>query len=180
MKINEFIEMRKKNTMQAVKNVIATKTYLPYAEKQALINRVLNKSKVVNYGYIQFDEMKKFIVFVTEVIMAYTNLEFDADLNVAISEYDALCETGLLNSILETLDGEYTAVLNLMTMRQDYILQQNSVEFQVIKFLNGLNDKLDVLTEAISANIGSFDLSNLNFSSDDINKLMNLIGSLDK
>ncbi len=178
MNIKEFIEMRKKNTMQAVKNVIATKAYLPYSEKQALIDRVLNKSQVINYGYVQFDELKKFIVFTTEIIMAYTNLEFDTDFNIAITEYDALCEAGLLGPILETFDGEYNAVLNLMTMRQEYILQQNSVEFQVIKFLNGLNDKLDTLTDAISENINSFDLKSLNISTEDINKLMNVIGKL--
>lgn len=180
MKINEFIEKCKKSAVQPIKSIIDTKNYLSYIKKQELIDKVLNKSKVVNYDYIQFDEMKKFIIFTTEIIMAYTNLEFDTDFNIATTEYDALCEAGLLNSILETFDGEYNAVLNLMTMRQDYITQQNSVEFQVIKFLNGINDKLDAITDAVVDNINSSGLNNLDFSIEDINKLMTLISTIGK
>ena len=179
MKINEFIEKYKKqNLTQFTKSLLTVKNYLPYMDKQALVNNILSKCKMTNYGYIQIDEMKKYIVFTIEIIKAYTNLEFDEDFNVAITEYDALCEAGVLNNIIETFEGEYKTVLNMVAMRQDYILQSNSVECQVARFLNGINDRLDDVMELVSGQFGSF--KDLNISSEDIDKLTQVIASLGK
>ena len=179
MKINEFIEKYKKqNLTQSTKNLLTVKSYLPYTDKQALVDDILRRCKVTNYGYIQFDEVKKYIVFTIEVIKAYTNLEFDEDFNVAITEYDALCEAGALNSIIETFEGEYKTVLNMATMRQDYILQNNSIECQVARFLNGLNDRLDDVMELVSEKIDSY--KDINISAEDIEKLTQVIGTLGK
>ena len=175
MKIREFIEKYKKqNLTQSTKNLLTVKSYLPYTEKQELVDDILRRCKVTNYGYIQFDEVKKYIVFTIEVIKAYTDLEFDEDFNIAITEYDALCEAGALNSIIESFEGEYKTVLNIATMRQDYILQSNSVECQVARFLNGVNDRLDDVVEML----GSY--NNINISQEDIEKLTKVIGSLGK
>lgn len=179
MKIKEFIEKNKKSSLtQSVKNLVTVKNYLPYDDKQTLVNNVLNKSKVINYGYVQFDELKKYIIFTIEIIKTYTNLEFDEDFNVAVSEYDALCEAGVLNDIIGLFEGEYKTVLNMVNMRQDYILQENSIEYQAIKFLNRLNDKIDLVLDSISDNFGS--LNDLGITSDDISKLTSLISSLGK
>ena len=156
MKVKEFIDKRKVSKAQSIQSVIEAKKYLSFIEKQNLVNKVLDKCQVTNNGYTQFDEIKKYIVFTIEVIQAYTNLEFDADFDAAIAEYDALCEADLLNSIIETFEGEYKAVLNMVTMKQDYILQNNSIECQVAQFLNNLNEKLDMLAGSISESFGAY------------------------
>lgn len=179
MKINEFIEKYKKNNgVQTVNRLISVKNYLPFVEKQELVNQILNRCKVSNYGYVQFDETKKYIVFTIEVIKAYTNIEFDEDFNIAITEYDALCEADLLNSIIGTFEGEYKTVLNMIAMRQDYILQGNSIECQIAKFLGGLNDRLDDVLSILSDKFGDF--NNINITEDDISKLTNFISELGK
>lgn len=179
MKINEFVEKYKKaNGMQTVSRMIEVKNYLPFSAKQALVDRVLNKCQVSNYGFVQFDETKKYIVFTLEVIDTYTNLEFDDDFNVAITEYDALCEANLLNDVIEIFEGEYKTVINMLNMRQDYIIQGNSIDAQVAKFLNGLNDKLDALLEIIEESVESFSLDKLNISTDDISKLTDFVKGL--
>lgn len=181
MKIREFIEKYKKNNgMQSVSRLIEVKHYLPFADKQALVNEVLNKCQVTNYGFIQFDEAKKYIVFTIEIIKTYTNLEFDDDFNVAITEYDALCEANLLNGIIDSFEGEYKTVLNMLSMRQDYILQGNSIDAQIARFLNGLNDKLDIILESFTDSVGAFSLEGLNITSEDINKLTGFIKALGK
>ena len=87
MKIKEFIEKAKKtNSVNGLKNIITVKNYLPFVEKQELIESVTESCKVVTNGYIQFDEMKKYIVFTTSVIQAYTDLEFSTN-------YDELIDT---------------------------------------------------------------------------------------
>ena len=173
MKINEFIEKYKKSGgVQTVGRLISVKNYLPFTEKQALVNQILNRCKISNYGYIQFDETKKYIVFTLEIIKAYTNLEFDEDFNVA------LCEADMLNSILDVFEGEYKTVLNMVNMRQDYMLQSNSIECQVAKFLSGVNDRLDDVLEIISNRVGSY--NDINVTADDINKLTSFIRTLGK
>lgn len=176
MKVQEFIEKRKINKVLAIKDVIETKKYLPFTEKQKLVDKVLSKSKTVNDGFTQFDEVKKYIIFTMEIIKAYTNLEFDKKFTVAVTEYDALCEADLLNSIIETFEGEYNTVLNMMNMSQDYILQQNSIEYQITKFLNGLNNKLDGTLESISNQFSAY--KDIDITADDINKLTDFINQL--
>lgn len=179
MKVQEFIEAYKKNNgMKSTKSLIGTKNYLPYIKKKELVDSILDKCKRVNNGFVQFDEMEKYIVFTLEIISAYTNIEFDEDFSVSINEYDALCEVNALNSIIETFEGEYNAVLSMLSMRQDYILQANSIEYQVAQFLTGLSDKLDSVIESIS---GKFDAyKDLDITADDIDKLTSFIGTLGK
>jgi hypothetical protein len=179
MKINEFIEKYKKqNLTQSIKSLLAVKNYLPYEEKKKFVDEILYKCKVINHGYVQIDEIKKYIVFTIGIIGTYTNLEFDKNFNVAVSEYDALCEAGVLNDIIGLFEGEYNTVLNMVNMRQDYILQENNIDYQVIKFLNGLSEKIDFALMSIADNFSSF--SEMNITSEDINKLTNLISSLGK
>jgi hypothetical protein len=179
MKIQEFIEKFKKmNSTQTVKKLISTKSYLSFNDKQALVDKVVNACMEVNNGYIQFDEVKKYIVFTIEIIKAYTEIEFDDNFDIAITEYDALCEVDALNSIVETFEGEYKTVLNMINMRQDYILKSNSIECQIVQFLSNLNNKLDTTMESISNQFGSF--KDLNITADDISKLTDLIGTLGK
>ena len=166
--------------MQTVSRSIEVKNYLPFTEKQELVESVLNECQVINYGYIQFDEAKKYIVFTIEIIKTYTNLEFDDDFNVAIAEYDTLCEANLLNCIIETFEGEYKTVLNMLNMKQDYILQGNGIDAQVARFLNGLSDKLDSVMEIVTESAGSFSLDNLNISSDDLSRLTDFVKILGK
>ena len=181
MKIQEFIEKYKKaNGMQSVKSMLATKNYLPFAEKQELVDRVLNKCINDNNGYMQFDEMEKYLSFTMEIIMAYTNIEFDKDFNTAIHEYDALCEAGILNNIIDTFEGEYKTVLDMVGMRQDYIMRSNSIEAQVAKFLNSLNDKLDVLTNIAAEQMASFGFDNLGITAGDITQLTEFVKTLGK
>lgn len=179
MKIQEFIEKFKKmNSTQTVKKLIETKNYLSFNDKQALVDKVLNACMEVNNGYTQFDEVKKYIVFTIEIINVYTAMKFDDDFDIAITEYDDLCEADVLNSIIETFEGEYKTVLNMINMRQDYILKSNSIECQIVQFLSNLNNKLDTTMESISNQFGSF--KDLNITADDISKLTNLIGTLGK
>lgn len=179
MKVKEFVEKYKKmSAVQSVKNLIATKNYVPYMEKQALVKKIADKCMIIDSGYVRFDEMHKYIVFTLEVIGAYTNLEFDENFNIAVTEYDELCDTGALNSVIETFEGEYKSVLNMLNMHQDYILQGNRIEAQIAKFLDGLSDKLDSVIDIFSERLG--DYKELNITPDDIEKLTSFISTLGK
>ena len=176
MKIKEFIEKAKKtNNINGLKNIITVKNYLPFVEKQELIESVTESCKVVTNGYIQFDEMKKYIVFTTSVIQAYTNLEFSTDYDELIEEYDMLCEYGLLNEIVELFSAEYNATLSMLSMKADFILKSNSIECQITQFLYGLNNKLDVALGSLSSQVNVFKES---ITEEDISKLTDLLKTL--
>lgn len=176
MKIKEFIEKAKKtNSVNGLKNIITVKNYLPFVEKQELIESVTESCKVVTNGYIQFDEMKKYIVFTTSVIQAYTDLEFSTNYDELIEEYDMLCEHGLLNEIVELFSEEYNATLSMLSMKTDFILKSNSIECQITQFLYGLNNRLDMALGSLSSQVNMFKES---ITEEDISKLTDLLKTL--
>jgi hypothetical protein len=137
MKIGDFItEVNKNRKILKLQSIISVKKYLPFEEKLQLIDDILEQCKIENDGYIKFDEIKKYILFTVKSIQTYTNLEFDADMSTATKEYDMLYESGLLDEIIGTFSGEYKTVLDLMQMRAECILLDNSIECQLAKFLS--------------------------------------------
>lgn len=176
MKIKEFVERAKKaSRISGIENIIAVKKYLPFAEKQALIDKVLERCKINNYGYTQFDETQKYIVFTINIIQAYTDLEFEEDYSDFIYEYDMLCENDLLSNVIDLFSTEYNTVLSMLNMKTDYILKSNSIECTVAQFLYGLNEKLNVVMEQVSGGMNKFTES---ISQEDIDKLSSLLKTL--
>lgn len=171
MKIKEFVNTYKKSNVKSLDKTIATKKYLPYAEKEMLVNSILNQCKVEDNGFIKFDETKQYIIFTTEVIKAYTNLEFDAEYDFMLDEYDELCENDMLSDIIETFDGEYKIVLNMLNMKQEYMLQDNSIEHQMASFLSGLTGIIDGLVGAFTSKVEAFDAID-NEKIDELNGLL--------
>ena len=108
------------------------------------------------------------------VIEAYTNLELSNDLE---EEYDLLCESKLLESIINTFKKEYDDVNILLQMKCDYALNNNTLAAQVGRFFDGVLDKLDVFVDALSNKVDGFDFNNLPISSEDLGKLMQFINT---
>ena len=175
MKINEFIEMNKKANANVNMNKHLKTKYLPFKEKRALIDSVIEQCAFVEDGLIVIDEFDKYITFTLEIIKAYTSLEFDEDFNIAVQEYDALCEANLLNKIIESFEGEYNTVMNMLNVKTDEVLKQNTIEYHAVKFLSGLNDKLDVLMPMFEKAASSWDFEGLGIDVSDIKSLMNFV-----
>lgn len=170
MKVNELVE--KVNGVNTVSRIITAKNYLPFEEKRKLVKMVLEKCTVVDEnGYSFVDELQKYIIFTIEVIKAYTDIEFDIDVDNAIKEYDLLCEKDLLNEIISTFAGEYKTVLGFIDMEQSNIDIKNGIEYKFGQFLHQLEGVIGDVIYDLSEKIGSFDFENLNISKDDLNKL---------
>lgn len=186
MKIKELVEFagNTKNKMlkgdqfqQLIAKTIETKKYLSIKDKRALIDDIINDCILYEDGVYKFDEIDKYIAFTTKTIAAYTNLELSVNIE---DDYDALCEAGLLNVVIESFGGEYDNVNLLLQMRTDYILSGNSVEAQFGKFLTGILDKVDVFADTLSNKIDDFDIKNLPIDMKDIGKLMEFVNSYKK
>lgn len=186
MKIFELVEFvnNSKNKMlkgeqlqQVVAKTIEVKKYLSIKDKRALVNDIINDCILYENGVYKFDEIDKYVIFTMKTIAAYTNLELSIDIE---EDYDALCEAGLLNMIIDTFGGEYENVNLLLQMKTEYILSNNTMEAQLGKFLSDVTDRLGAFADALSSKINDFDLSNLPINMEDVNKLMEFVNSQQK
>lgn len=148
MKVNEAImKISKVSNAQNVKLILETKKYLPYLQKKQLVERVVNQCSCVENGYIKINELDKYVIFIINVIQAYTNIEFDVDINTAIQEYDLLCSNDVLGTIIDTFESEYQTILELLKMQTYYILQNNNIEYQIAKLVHLVQENANRLFE---------------------------------
>lgn len=186
MKVNEFIEVITNNKNKMLKGVQLTellnktldvKKYIGIKEKRALIDDIINDCILYEDGMYKFDDIDKYIAFTMKTIAAYTNLELSDDIE---NDYDALCEAKLLNTVIETFNGEYENVNLLLQMKCEYILSGNTIESQFGKFSTGVMEKVDVLVDTLSNNIEKFDVKNLPIDMKTLGKLMEFVNSQKK
>ena len=151
--------------------MIATKSYLPFEDKIALVKRIIDKSLTTENGFVQIDGIEQYYNFTVETIQAYTNIEFEN----GYEDYDALCAYGVLGSIIATFEGEYNMILSLVEMEKKHVLEQNNVENQIAKLLNTVEQKVNEVADTIINKANVFDFSGLNIAQEDIDKLSNVI-----
>lgn len=177
MKIANFIEKTgKTESLIILKNTITVKEYLPFSEKKALAKRIVEKSTIDDNGFMIIDEVNKYLVFTIEVLSAYTDLIFDKDLEVAAKEFDMLIENNKLNILISMFEKEYKMMLEFVSMEVDTVLQRNSTQYQTAQFLNGLNQGIELLTEALKAKIEEFNFEKMGISTKDITQLKAFLG----
>ena len=181
MKINEFIEkvnqnkgkLLKPEQIQAfVKKELEVKEYISIKDKKQTIDDIVNECILYENGAFKFDEIDKYIYFTMKTIATYTNIELSDDIE---NDYDALCESRLLNVIIESFGGEYENIKILLQMKCDYILSGNNVEAQFGKLFDGILEKLDVLVNALSEKVYEFDFNNLPIGKEDLNKIVDFV-----
>lgn len=186
MKIRDFIEYMQKSVNRTMKDdqiakmvqkILEVKNYMSIKDKKVLVEGIVDECILYEDGIFKFDEIEKYVCFTMRVIEAYTNLELSDDME---DDYDLLCESNLLNTIVNAFKDEYDSINILLQMRSDYILSSNTIEAQFGKFLEGISDKVDVLTEALATKVGEFNLSELlsNINPETITKLLSIVKSV--
>lgn len=172
MEINKnFVEELAKKTGPQLSVALEINSYLPFAEKRALVERVINASIEVESGYVVIDEITKYITFTIEFLKAYTNLEFSVDMGNVMPEFDMLCASGVLSKAIALVEGEYKALIELLNMQADYVRRANSVDAQMARFIDKLSNKLDNTSALLKAQIDKVDFDAMGISQDDIAKL---------
>ena len=167
--IQEFKEKKIQNTKlnehavsDYLREKLEVKTYLPFAEKRDLCERVLNACNTVDdSGLVKVDSVSRYIVFTISIISQYTNIEFssgDEDID-SLDEYDMLCESRLLNPILEVIGEEYATCNNMLNMMMDDIISNNNTIENVVGFVLGkISDSADNLIVALANKVESMEL----------------------
>lgn len=175
MKIMEFIEiMSKENSAKRIGAILETKKYLPIAEKRRIAETVIEACATDNDGFIQIDSLDKYIMFTIAIISNYTNLEFGVDGDY-LSDYDRLCEAGLLDSVIATFDKEYARTNEILNMLLADKLQHNSAEASLAKVVDGVNNSIDKLIDMLKNKVEEMNLDLNNFNEDTLKKLLRLV-----
>lgn len=165
-------KMMKQDTLQEVlKKKLEVKDYVSFVTKRNLVRSIVNECILYENGMFKFNDIDKYVCFTMRAIETYTNLEIE---NLE-EDYDLLCESKMLEFIINTFKKEYDDVNILLQMQCDYELSNNSIGSQVGRFLDGLLEKMDVLVDALASKVEDFDFDNLPVSSEDLGKLMQFI-----
>lgn len=150
-----------------LKKELNVNEYMNIKDKKNLVNDIVNECIFYEDGIYKFDDINKYICFTMRTIAAYTNLELSNDIE---DDYDALCKAKILDVLINTFKKEYDDINILLQMKCDYILSGNTVEAQIGRFLDDMSEKTTKLIDSLSDK-----LNNFNMSSNDIQKLLNLI-----
>ena len=187
--VNEFKAKKIVNTkMQPdavsdyIRKELEVKTYVPFAEKRELCANVLNACNTKgSNGLVKVDSVSRYIIFTLSVISKYTNIEFssgeDAEFD-SLDEYDMLCESHLLNPIIEVIGEEYVACNNMLNMMMaDIEANNNTVEAVLGHALGKVTDSIDSFIDVLAEKVEELDLD---LSQIDIDKFKGIIDLLPK
>lgn len=183
MKIVEFITNYNEGKIENLKETLAIKDYIPFAEKYELCASVLDSCNDIDErtGVVTIDSINRQITFAITILSAYTNLEFSLDENAEISsidEYDMLCKNKILKSIIELFEDEYIECENmLMTMQNDLIANSNTLQNLIGNVAKQLLNIVEPLGNVLKGKLDSF---NLDLSQDNIDKYVKLFEVLKK
>ena len=181
MRTNEFIEYMNKSVnkttredqvVSMVKKQLEVKDYLSIKEKRNLIDDIVNASVLFENGVFKFDAIAKYVYFTMYTIAAYTNLELSDDIE---DDFDELSKAKLLPVIISSIQSEYDDINILLQMQCDSLLENNSIEVVVSKFLEDILGFLRNLESGLKTGL---DISNLKLGDNvDLGQIMELMKS---
>lgn len=163
MKINELIMAMHRQDFNMEKE-LQVKKYLPIEEKKLIAQGIIYECTEQVDGVVKVDSVQRYLSYVKYMILRHTNLEYTSE------DYDQLCSSELLEEIIKCFDkdaNECTRILDLMM--SDY-LRENSMEFIIGKFLNGI-------AEMLSNKLDEFDLNSVIPKDVDKEKLVSFLNN---
>lgn len=154
MKVQELL-MNIKNKEFKLSSGIGVKTYLPIEIKKTIAQGIIFECTNDDLGVIKVDSVQRYLSYVKHMIVSHTNLDY------ADEDYDVLCyteygDTNLLNAILDCFGDDAQECSRILNLMMDDYMQEMSVEFAVMKFLNNINASIsDFATKLGNVNMKS-------------------------
>ena len=147
MKVQELL-MNIHNKEFNLERGLQVKKYLPIEVKKTVAQSIIYESVNQDGGAIKIDSVQRYMAYVRYMITMHTNLEYTDD------DYDVLCSTEycdmtLLGAIIECFGDDAKECSRILDLITDDYMQENSMEFVVAKFLNGLTNSINGIVEKI-------------------------------
>ena len=176
MKVQELVKKYEQNQRIDIAKEIEAKPYIGIMQKGHLAELVLEGCMYEVDGEIHVNSLEKYILFTITVISAHTNLEFDHENDMAIADYDALCESGLLIKVIDTFKDDYASCQEVLNMVTADKLQNNmTIEKKLYQFLDGIKDAADNALNELVGQLNLDFLNDLNLNQDSLSKLFELV-----
>lgn len=179
MKILEFIksvQATEKNTL--ISDIISVKKYISSANKIRIAKDVMDFSVEYDRGFIKFDSYKKHLAFIFASIESHTDLCFSDVWADKMQEYDALCENGLLNDVIDEFKEDYHASLKILNMMCKDMLADNSIEASVARLTTSITDNIDIFVGALKDQFKDLNIEEIIPNGLDLDKLQGLLNKI--
>ena len=173
MTVQELLKKINNKTFNLEKS-LEIKKYIPIMNKKKFVMDVIATYTDDIDGLITVDRFNMYIYFDMKVLSLYTNLEISDDFNEMIMQYDMLCESGMRDKIIILFENDYDILCALLEDELETLLIQNSIDTQVVKIANKINDIIDVISEKLS----DVDFNAILPEGTDMNKLIEMIDIL--
>ena len=188
--VKSFVEEYEKcsnndDKVKFLKNKLKTEKYMPYADKLAIAENIVNSS---SYAVVNEDgELKKtdriainspmrYILFVMTVVNKYTNIE--VNFGNVMPEFDALNLNGLVEIIFEKVGDKEMAEFNTVVEMTLNDFMANKYQFK--NYINGTLSRVSGLVEKCVPLIDNIASKLDSMSEEDIERLSGLLGKVTK
>lgn len=177
MKVQSLVENIKNNNFD-LKAELEVKEYLPIELKKTIAQGIIFACTDDSEGVIRVDSVQRYMSYVEYMINHHTNLEYTEE------DYDVLCsteyeDTNLLNAIMECFGSDAKECSRILDLMMNDYMQDNTVEFAVTKFLNGLLNSLDGIADMLNGKIDDFDLKSMVPKDVDLKQVMSFLDKYD-
>lgn len=148
MKINELLINIKNKNFNLEKELKVVK-YLPIEVKKTIAQSIIYDCTTEENGVVKVDSVERYMSYVRNMIVMHTNLEYTDE------DYDVLCSTEygdgtLLSEIIECFGSDAQECSRILELMTDDYMQEQSIEFGVVKFLNDLTMSIKNITDKIA------------------------------
>lgn len=159
MKVQELLMSIHRKDFNIEKE-LQIKKYLPIEEKKLIAQGIIYECTENVNGAIKVDSVQQYLSYVKYMILRHTNLEYNAE------DYDKLCstkygETSLLNAIFDTFPEDAKECSRILNFMVEDLMQENSMNFVVAKFLNNLGSQLETIMDTINAKTQELNLDSI-------------------
>lgn len=177
MKVQNLVENIKNNNFDLIAE-LEVKEYLPIELKKTIAQGIIFACTDDSEGVIKVDSVQRYLSYVEHMIKYHTNLEYTEE------DYDVLCSTmygdgNLLNAIMECFGSDAQECSRILDLMMGDYMQENTIEFSVAKFLNGLAGSLDGIADALNDKIDDFDLKSMIPKDVDLKQVMSFLDKYD-
>ena len=166
--IKELIQAVEKDVN--LTTILEIRTYIPIAEKRAILEAVLDKCFTVKDGVLTCDYVLKKLVFELAMIKYHT------DLDINISSEDDYDE---IQSLIDTIRCDYLTDYKecqlLFEGMEQELRNQYSIESSIANLTNKLSNNIEGLINIVTEKIGDFDMSKLGFGDLELEQVKNLL-----
>lgn len=159
------------------KKELEIKTYIPFKQKREIAEMIVAQNVSEVDGIKKYDDINSYVSLIVASIVAHTNLKFGEDV---IADYDLLAENGLLPQIIAEFQGSHEEIGILLKMAVAAELEDNNINISIGKFLNGILNKLEDISDILKDKIEKIDLQALlgDIKPEDLAKLSGFLDRL--